>query len=138
MQRSAVKDYTFKDGLHIPAGTQMSMPFSELGHDPDIYPSPHAFDGYRFLKMRDTIDPNKFHYASVSNTSIGFGGGTHACPGRFYASCELKLMLIELFMRYEVKFEDGADGKRPKDACHDFSVIPNMEAKIMLKRKVAA
>ncbi|KAI9768105.1 MAG: hypothetical protein M1840_005139 [Geoglossum simile] len=137
MQRSAVKDYTFKDGLHIPAGTQMTMPLQEVSLDPDIYPSPHTFDGYRFLKMRDTIDPNKFHYASVSSTSIGFGNGMHSCPGRFFASCEIKLMLIELFTRYEVKYADGADGKRPRDTCHDFSIVPNIEAKIMLKRRVA-
>src|SRR5437773_1765287 len=103
MQRSAVHDYTFKDGLHIPAGTQMSMPLQEVNLDPDIYPSPETFDGYRFLKLRETIDPHKFHYASVSDAAISFGGGTHACPGRFYASCELKLMLVEFLLRYEVR-----------------------------------
>ncbi|KAI9771196.1 MAG: hypothetical protein M1839_002855 [Geoglossum umbratile] len=135
MQRSAVRNYTFKDGLHIPAGTQMSMPLQELNLDPDIYPSPETFDGYRFLKLRETTDPNKFHYASVSEAAIGFGGGTHACPGRFYASCELKLMLVEFLLRYEVRLEGSRDGKRPKDRYHDFSIIPNMEAKLLVRER---
>ena len=116
----------------------MSMPVQEVNLDPEIYPSPHTFDGYRFLKMRETIDPNRFHYTSVSDTAIGFGGGSHACPGRFFVNCEIKLMLVELLTRYEVKYADGTDGKRPKDVYHDFFINPNMDAKIMLRKKVPA
>ena len=133
IQRSAVNPYTFKDGLQIPANTQISMPSHALNLDPDIYTDPSTFDGLRFFKMREAIDPNKFHFASVSNTSINFGAGSHACPGRFFASHEIKLMLVEALLRFEMKFPDGMG--RPVDMVHDFSKIPNPGAEVLFRRR---
>ncbi|KAI9751190.1 MAG: hypothetical protein M4579_006169 [Chaenotheca gracillima] len=136
IQRSAVRPYTFKDGLHLPAGTQLSMLSYELAHDPELYPEPEKFDAYRFLRMREQIDPNRFHFASVSQDSIYFGAGNHACPGRFFASHEMKLMLVELLLGYEMKFREGEG--RPPNMVHDFANTPNLAAEIMFKARKAA
>lgn len=135
MQRSAVKPYTFKDGLRIPANTQCCFPNYELNHDADVYPDPQTFDGYRFLRLRQTVDSNKFHFAYVSDQSINFGAGTHSCPGRHFASNEIKILLAELLQGYEVKWPEGKS--RPPNMAHDVSRTPNPMVDIMFRTRNA-
>ncbi|KAJ2984970.1 hypothetical protein NUW58_g5785 [Xylaria curta] len=119
-QRYALKSHTFKDGFVLPAGTIFHFPMDAVHHDPNIYPDPDKFDAYRFLRLREKIDPNQFHYAFVSDMTLNWGAGTHACPGRFLAALIVKFALILLITRYEIKFSDG----RPQEPA---KAIRNME-----------
>lgn len=38
-----------------------------------------------------------------------FGYGHHACPGRFFAAHEVKLVMCHLLLKYDWKLADGAD-----------------------------
>ncbi|KAF4234965.1 hypothetical protein CNMCM8980_003643 [Aspergillus fumigatiaffinis] len=134
-QRATVRSHTFKDGLHLPAGVIFQFPADAVHHDPEIYPDPNRFDGYRFLRLRETVDPNRFHFASVSDTMLGFGAGSHACPGRFFTALAVKLILVVLLTQYEVKLADSKDGCRPPSTFHDFNMGPSQEAQIMLRNK---
>jgi cytochrome P450 len=109
------------------------MPSYELNLDADVYANPEKFDPWRFLRMRETGDPNKFQFANVSEDSINFGAGSHACPGRFFASNEIKLIIVELFLSYEMKYPAGTE--RPPNMIADFQVIPNMAAEILVREK---
>ncbi|RDL40499.1 uncharacterized protein BP5553_00478 [Venustampulla echinocandica] len=133
VQRSTVVPYTFSDGLYLPANTMLAFPTYEVTHDPDIYPNPDEFDGLRFYRMREQGDAAKFHYATVSNESTNFGAGFHACPGRFFVGYELKIILAELLLNYDLKFAVG--NERPPDLLHDFSIQPNPEAELLIRRK---
>ncbi|KAG6000439.1 hypothetical protein E4U21_005463 [Claviceps maximensis] len=60
--------------------------------DAALYDQPHQFDGYRFYRMRQIPSKeNSAQLVSVSPEHMGFGYGLHACPGRFFASEEIKL-----------------------------------------------
>ncbi|KAL7941104.1 cytochrome P450 [Trichoderma barbatum] len=131
--RSAVKPYVFKDGFRLPKNTQFSFPNYELNHDADVYPNPEQFDPWRFLKMRQTIDANKYHFAYTSDHILNFGSGTHACPGRYYASYEIKLVLVHLLTRYDVKWPEGQS--RPPNMPHDFANSPSPMVVILFKEK---
>ncbi|KAL8974903.1 MAG: hypothetical protein Q9197_000872 [Variospora fuerteventurae] len=131
--RSAVKPYTFKDGFHLPAHTLTSFPMAELNHDPDIWRDSATFDGLRFLRMRQQGDPNAWQFAFVGENSINFGAGTHACPGRYYASLEIKLMLAHLLLKYEIKWPEGKS--RPANMAHDFATPPSPMAEMMFLEK---
>ncbi|KAK8072675.1 hypothetical protein PG996_006023 [Apiospora saccharicola] len=132
-QRYTLKPHTFKDGLHIPAGTTILFDADGVHHDPNNYPNPDQFDGYRYLHLRDTVDANKFHYASVSDISLNFGTGQHACPGRFLNALVVKFMLILLMTKYEVTLEDGSM-HRPPDTFYDNNMRPDTNVKIRMRR----
>lgn len=128
-----MRPHTFSDGLHVPANTLMMFPTYEFTHDPETYPEPEKFDPWRFHRMRKAGDPNKFHFATVSNNSTNFGAGFHACPGRFFVGYELKIILSELLLHYELKFAEGTD--RPQDGYHDITVIPCTQTDLLIRKK---
>jgi cytochrome P450 len=134
MQRSTVTEYVFKDGLRLPQHTQLAVATHELNHDGDVHENPDVFDPWRSLKKRRaTGDLNRYHFAYVSDQSIGFGAGTHACPGRHFASCQIKLILIHLLTRYDIKWPEGQS--RPPNIEHDFSSIPDPTATVLFREK---
>ncbi|KAH9883542.1 cytochrome P450 [Xylariomycetidae sp. FL2044] len=134
VQRTSVVPFTFKDGFHLPAGTFVSFPSQQLNLDDEVYTAAATFDARRFLRKREDVDMNKFHFASVSDDYITFGAGFHACPGRFLARDILKLMLIQLLTHYDVRL-DGETQSRPPDIPYNFSIMPNMAAKLVLKER---
>jgi ent-kaurene oxidase len=69
----------------------------------------------------------------VSDDCINFGAGSHACPGRFFASNEIKLIVAELLMNYDMRFAEGQG--RPENMVHDFSIIPNFGAEFFMRKK---
>ncbi|KAK5996288.1 Cytochrome P450 monooxygenase cheE [Cladobotryum mycophilum] len=133
VQRSAVRPYDFQDGLHLPKNTQFAFPNFELNHDPDVYPNPYDFDPWRFLKMRKAGDENRHHFAYASESAINFGAGTHACPGRYYAGYEIKLILIHILTRYDVMWPKGSS--RPPNMVHDFQNSPSPMVPVLFREK---
>ncbi|PYH42434.1 cytochrome P450 [Aspergillus saccharolyticus JOP 1030-1] len=133
VQRSTVRPYTFQDGLQLPANTFLMFPTYEFTHDGETYPNPEQFDPWRFYRMRTEGDATKFHFATVSNDSTNFGAGFHACPGRFFVAHELKIILTELLLQYDFKFAEGT--ARPPDHYHDFTVIPNQQAQLLVRKR---
>lgn len=41
-----------------------------------------------------------------------FGYGHHACPGRFFAAHEVKMVMCHLLLKYDWKVPDGVDEPR--------------------------
>ncbi|KAK3296554.1 cytochrome P450 [Chaetomium fimeti] len=134
LQRMAVEPFTFKDGLHLPAGTQIALPNEMISLDPDLHEDADTFDPKRFLRKREKIDPNKFHFASISEDMLPFGSGLHACPGRFLAQDVMKLMFIHLLTRYEFKYPEGVDS-RPANIERHHNIMPNTGLSLLFKEK---
>jgi cytochrome P450 len=73
------------DGLHLPAGTDVT-PAIWLTHTrPDLYPEPYAFRPERFLDKPPTT------YGWVP-----FGGGVRRCLGAAFAELEMRVVLEAL------------------------------------------
>ena len=71
--------------------------------------------------------------ASATGTSfLTFGHGRHACPGRFFAITELKVMLAEVLTNYEVQ----PVAKRPENIWYQVVQLP--DAKVTLKMRKRA
>ncbi|TDZ24976.1 Cytochrome P450 monooxygenase ccsG [Colletotrichum orbiculare MAFF 240422] len=133
-QRYSLKPYTFKDGFHLPAGTTFMFHSDGAHYDADNYPDPDKFDGYRFLRLRETVDPNRFHYASVSDSSLGFGAGIHACPGRFLSAVVMKFFLVHFMTAYELKYEHGGTERLP-NLYNDNTSRPNPTVNLLVRKR---
>jgi cytochrome P450 len=93
----------------MPAGSHVMVDSTSLW-DPAVYPNPNRFDGYRFLRKRESGDKASQFVQSGSDFSV-FGGGRHLCPGRFFASNELKLAVAHILLKYDVRLAEGSEVK---------------------------
>ncbi|KAK4246332.1 cytochrome P450 [Corynascus novoguineensis] len=108
MRRVATDNVQFSDGTFIPKGHSIAVT-ARNQWDSKIYDNPDQWDGRRFLRMRET--PGQEHQAQLVSTSaeyLAFGHGQHACPGRFFASNEAKVILIHLLLRYDWRLPEDA------------------------------
>jgi cytochrome P450 len=132
MRRYATQNVTLKDGLFIPKGTMLGIS-SHWHWDSSIHPDADVFDGYRYVKMAQDPAKEKFsHFVTTSPESLGFGHGKHACPGRFFASNEIKIALVHLLLKYDWKLKEGSD---PKIFTLGWMMTSDANATILVKRR---
>lgn len=109
MQRIATRAITLSSGSTIPAGTRLLV--AKRTQDPAIYANPSTFDAYRFLREREELEkagqPMTSQHVSVTPQHMGWGYGEHSCPGRFFASNELKIALAHLLLKYDWQGVEG-------------------------------
>lgn len=138
LSRCAMKDYEFSNGMTIPAGTHVAVSTHRPHFDDQIYGDPKHFDGFRFYKLRQASkskgEPGrKFDMTWTSADALHFGAGKHACPGRFFAACELKLMFAHLITNYDMKL--AKEGVRPADQWLSILCMPNTSAKVLFRKR---
>lgn len=133
INRVADEAVTLKDGTKIPKNACLGVPVTAM-IDEAIHDNPLQFDGHRFYNMRmQPGNESKYQFVTTSNEHISFGHGKHACPGRFFASNEIKILLVHLLMRYDFKFTE-AEGK-PKAMNIGVSRAPNPKSTILYRRR---
>ncbi|PGH14610.1 hypothetical protein AJ79_02945 [Helicocarpus griseus UAMH5409] len=136
MQRNAKKRFTFSNGTVIPVGAKIGAPTLILHRDEGSYENPDVFDGYRFSRQSEAADgpqaAAKNSMVSTSPTYHLFGHGKHACPGRFYAVDEMKLMLASMLLRYDMKLRPGTS---PNQTYIATMAVPDTKLKVLLKRR---
>lgn len=93
MRSYALQDVAFSNGTFIPKGELVAVAADRMSNA-GVWPEPEKYDPYRYMRLRE--DPDKAFSAQVENTNgdhIGFGWHPRACPGRFFAAKEIKMML---------------------------------------------
>lgn len=92
------------------------------------------FDGFRHYRKR--LEPGeayKHQFATTSNDNLHFGHGRYSCPGRFFASNTIKIIIGTFLMQYDVKLPPGKP--RPENwPMHEY-VFPNPEAEVMIRKR---
>ncbi|KAF1981076.1 cytochrome P450 [Aulographum hederae CBS 113979] len=132
MNRVATADVTLSDGTVLPKNSPIKV-MMDRHFSPTIYPSPDVFDGHRFFNLR--LQPgqeNAWQFVTTSEEHIGFGHGQHACPGRFFASNEIKIALIYLLLKYEWRFPEG---RRPKNLELGLELVGDQSMPLEYKRR---
>jgi len=119
--RKAMSDVTLSDGFKIPKGTYFAFPAYGINTNADLFPDPETFKGFRFSDLREQPgNENKFQFVTTGVDAISFGHGVHACPGRFFASNEIKVLIAEIILRYDVELLEGK--KRPENLMRGTSI----------------
>ncbi|KAI0195875.1 cytochrome P450 [Astrocystis sublimbata] len=152
-ERFIHRPYTFSDGFRIPGNTQIGVPTQAISMDPAFYEEPTRFDGFRFSKLRGSIEARggpktsnsnnnaaelgKLAYSSSTHESMAFGYGRHACPGRWFASNEIKMIMVHLLENYEFRLPGGKTGleNRPPSLNFETQYLPNMDAVVEFRRR---
>ncbi|MCJ1405151.1 hypothetical protein MMC11_008377 [Xylographa trunciseda] len=142
LKRLFKQSYTFADGLYIPKGTYACLPTFAIENDPEHTLDPEIFDGlrsYRRSQQTQASDSKgkgnreEHQFFSPGRTTLNFGYGKSACPGRYFASLVLKILFVKLLSEYEFKFLSG--GGRPKNImAHEFLFCWPWQ-KMMIRRK---
>ncbi|KAH9923131.1 cytochrome P450 [Epithele typhae] len=136
LTRFALKDITLADGTFIPKGTNLAASSFGTHFDDGILPGAASFDPFRWARMREAseAEATKHQFVNTSPEYLPFGHGRHACPGRFFASNELKVLIAYIILNYDFKLAAGAT-TRPENLYIDDSVVPNPTVEIMFRRR---
>lgn len=134
MHRVMLQSHQLSDGTLLPKGAHISMAVNAIQNDPAVTPEPDTFDGLRYYKLRQNDGESHLHqFATTQENVLNFGHGAKACPGRFFASLEIKIILVRLIMDYDWKFLEGQS--RPANLrAHEF-IFPNPHAEIYVRAR---
>ncbi|KAM4059008.1 cytochrome p450 [Hirsutella rhossiliensis] len=126
---------TLHDGVHLPHGTHICMAPHSVSSDPAIVPKPDVFDGLRYYERRrkNPDEATRHQHATADKDHLHFGYGTWSCPGRFLASAELKMILVELLLRYEFKYPKGSS--RPKNRNIEEFPYVDTDTPLLMRRR---
>lgn len=122
-------------GVTLPASTYISMTHAPMNKDPAYFQSPETFDGPRFYKMRQEQGQEDRHqFASLDPNLPNWGVGKFACPGRFWASAQIKLLLMVLLLEFDISYPEGQT-ERPVNVMSGENYQISRTQHIVLKRR---
>lgn len=104
---NAKNGVTTPSGVFIPKGYQIGIPAFESHIDTNIFgPDAPEFRPFRFTDKRldsddDHVQRARHAWVTASPEYLSFGGVTDACPGRFFAPSELKIILGHILSSYD-------------------------------------
>lgn len=131
MHRYIEKPTKLSDNTILPKGAWVTVAATPA-KDPSIWSQPDTFDGYRSYNLRQQVgNENRYQLTTTNAEQIGFGVGRHACPGRFFAAHELKILIAQLILQFDWKLRDGEE--RPKQLVIGTEIMPNRNV-VLLRR----
>nr|A0A2I6PIZ9.1 RecName: Full=Cytochrome P450 monooxygenase nodZ; AltName: Full=Nodulisporic acid biosynthesis cluster protein Z [Hypoxylon pulicicidum]AUM60058.1 cytochrome P450 oxygenase [Hypoxylon pulicicidum] len=147
--RNVTREVIGKDGLTLPSGTRLpqgtwiTTALANIHHDARFYSNPTEYQPFRFV-ARDAfhtegkegsekvLQPSEAILTStIDERLLTFGYGRRACPGRWFASHILKMLIAYITINYDIQPLTGPP-KKVKFA--DFTV-PSPSIKIIVRRK---
>ncbi|KAI9707108.1 MAG: hypothetical protein M1836_000068 [Candelina mexicana] len=114
----AKEGLTMEDGVFLPQGTKVGTALYSIHRDESFYTNANEYDAFRFSRPLEEAKqdlsvieaapalgemPQNAPLTLTSDIFLEFGHGRHACPGRFFASVQLKLLIASLVLDYDVK-----------------------------------
>ncbi|RAL04538.1 cytochrome P450 [Aspergillus ibericus CBS 121593] len=137
VQRMTLTPYTFSDGTYVPAGNLVAIPQAAVMQDSRYYADPTEFNPYRFMAV-DERDGSMRAFPKYTDIRWNFpywGSAKRACPGRWYVSRTLKLVLAHLIMEYDIKLSDlGA----PRSFVWTTAIVPRTSTMITLRERAGS
>lgn len=143
------KGIDLSGGIHIPYGVRIASPNHAIHRESSFYgDNANEWDAFRFSRPREAYleqveaagsDPDRLDRVLEQKNQgliatgadfLSFGHGRHSCPGRFFASQEMKLMLAHIVMEYDIEV---VGGERPPNMLMNGACIPSQTAQLRVK-----
>ncbi|KAI2618907.1 cytochrome P450 [Hypoxylon sp. NC1633] len=117
-RRFATQPFAFSDGTKLAVGDWACTPVRAIMQSAENYPSPLEFNGFRFVNPEyldaatrshtgtTFLQPSPSRLVDVSNAWHVWGTGRMACPGRYYATAVMKVMLAQIVLNYDCELVD--------------------------------
>ncbi|KAL8941729.1 MAG: hypothetical protein Q9211_001705 [Gyalolechia sp. 1 TL-2023] len=136
--RKVMSTVQLSDGTVIHPGETIAMPSEPMSQDTEYYDDALRFNGDRFYqamtKGPDESRSLNYKYTEIEPGNLSWGNGRFSCPGRWYASLMMKLLLATLILGYDFEFPPDQTW-RPSNVVVDVHVLPDMKRQILIKRR---
>ncbi|KXJ94825.1 cytochrome P450 [Microdochium bolleyi] len=159
-QRKVLQPFQLSNGQAIPAGVIIELPQCAVNADASVFPDADKFDAMRYYKLRQSkeggADPSpnadesetkapkltgakaaevtaSSQFVSVSPSSLTFGLGRHACPGRFFAANEIKMILSVMLLHYDIALPEG-ETERFENITRAHSSMPDPKKPVRMRK----
>lgn len=115
MARVALRPITFSSGATLSPNTLLFTGSQLIHSDERNYADPDTFNPFRFASPLDASTskatsskpmvsvPASLTLPATSSTFLAWGHGKHACPGRFFASSVMKLIVAYFVLNFEFR-----------------------------------
>ncbi|KAA8619294.1 CypX Cytochrome P450 [Pyrenophora tritici-repentis] len=136
--RLVLKGFTLSNGQYIPPGVILEAPAAAMYLDEHNYPNADVFDGYRAYNLRASgkaADIARNQFVTTNEANLNFGYGRHACPGRFFATNEIKMVVARLILEYDIKMPEGVTERYPQIEIGRMT-MPNPTKPLLFKKVV--
>ncbi|KAM7184927.1 Ent-kaurene oxidase [Rhypophila sp. PSN 637] len=128
-RRAALRPFTLSDGTKLNVGDWACTPVKAMMHNPDFFPEPLQFHGFRFAdpaiveqavaavvgsgtaEKFKTPQPKPSKLTDCDSTYHVWGTGRMACPGRYYATAVMKVILGQIIMTYDLELLNKQDSR---------------------------
>ncbi|RYP42178.1 hypothetical protein DL768_010386 [Monosporascus sp. mg162] len=133
--RRVQKPVQLSIGPELPAGSTLCVDAYHCYNSKKTWKHPEEFDPMRFYNLRRQPGQEMKHqFVGTGHDSPQWGDGPQACPGRFFATNTLKILLVHLLMKYDFQFPPGA-GKPHRIIFPNGSTTPELTARIQFRRR---
>jgi cytochrome P450 len=130
--RVMMQDHVLNDGTLLPQGAHIAMPVNAIQNS--VTPDAATFDPMRYYNLRQLDGQRHLHqFVTTEKDILNFGHGKYACPGRFFAALEIKIILVRLIMDYDWKLPEG-QGRPANLHAHEF-IFPNQKGVLYMKAR---
>ncbi|KAJ6585924.1 cytochrome P450 [Mycena capillaripes] len=135
-RRVKIDGFMLPNGLAVPKNYTIGVSMDGIHFDEEHYDRPTVYDPFRFSRPREeALASEKRHVnEDLVTTSVHwlpFSHGLHACPGRFFAANNVKIILAQLLLDYEIQ---PFATRPPNVAIGDMSVVP-VDATMMIRKR---
>lgn len=128
--RKVITSHTFSDGTRVGRGSWVAEPVVHANSSGACYDRPDVYDGFRFVDAAG----GRNQCASTSVEFLSWGHGASACPGRFFAVAEMKIVLAYILCNYEIRFQPGMV-ERPKSSTIGIFQVPDTSVELELRKR---
>ncbi|KAI9666050.1 MAG: hypothetical protein M1821_003985 [Bathelium mastoideum] len=129
------QDYTLSNGVTLRRGQMICVSSCSRQKDPAIFPHPEVYDALR--EYNQDLEAHRARpFKTIDGDALRWGSGRWACPGRFLASLEAKVILVKLLDGFEFKLSEGRT--RPSSmTTHEFVFIDE-HAQLLVRQRADA